>query len=104
MIDAGEFEVAVDELRWLLEGCPDFIEAHHQLGQLALAKDDFTLARGHLGHAYRSGLAALPDDGKPLPLPYERSSNQAFLESGKGLAWCLHKLSKPSMALEVVPS
>ena len=28
MIDGGETECAVDELRWLLEECRDFIAAH----------------------------------------------------------------------------
>ena len=38
MLAAGENEVARDELRWLLDGCPDFIAAHRMLGELALTK------------------------------------------------------------------
>src|SRR5688500_15334726 len=40
MLAAGEMEVAADELRWLLEDCRDFIEAHKILGELAAAEGD----------------------------------------------------------------
>src|SRR5262245_53817937 len=59
MIAAGETEIARDELRWLLDECHDFIEAHTLLGDLALAENDLKLARGHYGYAYQLGLKAI---------------------------------------------
>ena len=60
MIEAGELDVAIDELRWLVGGCSEFIEAHGLLGELALATDeDVALARGHFGVAVQLGLKAL---------------------------------------------
>ncbi|MBI1902719.1 MAG: hypothetical protein HYS13_16590 [Planctomycetia bacterium] len=101
MLGAGEIDVARDEVRWLLKECSDFIAGHRLLGELALAEEDYALARGHFGYAFRIGLKAL---GEPLPglVPYARPDNQGFLESGKGLAFCLDKLGKREMALEVV--
>src|SRR4051812_10256221 len=53
MIDAGEVEIALDELRWLLNGCQDFMAAHRTLGDLAVETGDLRLARGHYGYAYQ---------------------------------------------------
>ncbi|MCH8841146.1 MAG: hypothetical protein IH831_10855, partial [Planctomycetes bacterium] len=39
MIDAGETDVAIDELRWLLGTCPEIIEGHFLLGKLAAEVD-----------------------------------------------------------------
>jgi hypothetical protein len=102
MVDAGEIEIAIDELRWLLGGCSDFIEAHCLLGELALAEDNSPgLARGHFGYAYQLGLTALRRAGMPRPLPYNNPVNRAFFEAGKGLAWCLQQAEKPRLAREV---
>lgn len=102
MLAAGENEIAIDELRWLLDGCGDFIAAHRLLGELALADGDLKLARGHFGYAYEIGLSALPPRGFEGPLPYRLAANQALLESAKGLAWCLHELGKPKLARRVL--
>jgi hypothetical protein len=102
MVEHGEVEIATDELRWLLNGCSDFIDAHRLLGELALGAEDFPLARGHFGYAYRIGQVALKQAGSPAPLPYARSANQAFFEAGKGLAFCLKQLNKRDMAADVV--
>lgn len=102
MIEAGETEIAQDELRWLLNGCSDFIEAHRILGELALAEEDLPLARGHFGYAYSLGSKALERAGAAGPLPYRLPANQAFHESGKGLVYCLLHLGKRAMAEEVV--
>jgi hypothetical protein len=99
MVAAGEIEIATDELRWLLSGCHDFIDAHRMLGELALAEDDLSLARGHFGIAYQLGYKAV-GDLKGM-LPYRLPGNQSFYESGKGLVWCLWKLNKPELAREV---
>ena len=52
MVEAGETEIARDELVWLLSECPDFLEAHVHLGLIALEEEDAKLARGHFGRAY----------------------------------------------------
>ena len=103
MIDAGELEVAIDELRWLIEGCRDFIQAHQLLGELALSADeDLPLARGHFGRAYRLGCQALERAKMPSPLPALHPANRPFFEAGRGLAWCLHQLGKRSQGAEIV--
>jgi hypothetical protein len=99
MVAAGEIEIATDELRWLLSGCHDFIDAHRMLGELALAEEDLSLARGHFGIAYQLGTKAVGD--LKGTLPYRLAANQSFHESGKGLVWCLWKLDKQEMAREV---
>lgn len=102
MVAAGEVDIAVDELRWLLNGCSDFVGAHCLLGELALADGDFKLARGHFGCAYEIALSACPTGGLAAPLPYRFAANQAFLEAAKGLAWCLHELGKRKLAQRVL--
>lgn len=103
IIDAGEFEVAQDELRWLLSGCSDCMDAHLLLGQLALdQRSEIELARGHFGYAYQLGLRAWRRAGEPAPVPYTQLANRTFHEAGRALAWCLEKLKKQVMADEVV--
>jgi hypothetical protein len=102
MIALGEAEIAVEELRWLLGGCHEFIDGHYLLGEMALAEGDLNLARGHFGYAYQLGLAALRRAGMPAPLPYDLAPNRQFFESGKGLVHCLVQLGKPELAREVV--
>jgi hypothetical protein len=100
MLEAGESHIAIDELRWLLDDCHEFLAAHRLLGELALADDDLKLARGHFGIAFHLGAhAAKKAKGT---LPYAREANRDFLESGKGLAWCLMQLEKPEMARDVI--
>ena len=102
MVEAGEIDVAVDECLWLLSGCGDCLEAHRILGEIALSDNDLPLARAHFGHAYRLGVKAIEQAGSPAPLPYSVPANESFLESAKGLAWCLRQLGKREMAEEVV--
>jgi hypothetical protein len=103
MIDAGEIEVAVDELRWLLEHCHEFIAAHVLLGELALAaNNDLPLARGHFGAGYQLGLQTLRRAKMPKPLLYSQPGNRPFFDAGRGLAWCLAKLDMLQMANEIV--
>jgi hypothetical protein len=99
MVAAGEIEIAVDEVRWLLGGCHDFIDAHRFLGEMALADDDLSLARGHFGIAYQLGIKAA--GGVKGTLPYRVEANQSFHESGKGLLWCLGRLGKRELARDV---
>jgi len=100
MLEAGETEVAREELVWLLSECPDFLEAHLQLGLLALEEDDPKLARGHFGRAVEIGLRALEQAGNPRPLPALLAGNRAFFESAKGLVHALVEAGKRGMAAE----
>lgn len=103
MIEAGEADVAIDELRWLLGTCHDIIEAHFLLGQLAVEVDkDLALGRGHFGTGYQLGLQAWRRAGRPTPLPALHPANRHFFDAGRGLAWCLHELGKSDMAREVL--
>jgi tetratricopeptide (TPR) repeat protein len=102
MLESGEVEIARDELRWLLEGCSDFIQAHRLLGDLALADGELKLARGHFGYAFQIGRSALPLEASSARLPYRLPANQPLLESAKALAWCLHELGKTDQALDVL--
>jgi hypothetical protein len=104
MIAAGETDVAVDELRWLLDVCRDMIEAHALLGRLAAEREprDLDLARAHFGYGYQLGVKALRRAGDPTPLLALHPANRPFYEAGRGLAWCFNELGKPELALEVV--
>jgi hypothetical protein len=100
MLKAGELEIAVDELRWLLENCREFLEAHRLLGELALADNCIELARAHLGYAWELGLKAT---GKAFSgrLPYKLPANRPLLQSGKGLLQCLLRQGETKLAQEV---
>lgn len=102
MIEAGENDVAVDELRWLVGGCSEFVEGHELLGELALAQGDYDLARGHFGFAIQLGLKALVRAQASGPLPYAQPANQAFYAAGRGLALALVKLGMTAKAVELV--
>lgn len=101
MIAAGEMEIATDELRWLLNGCGDFIAAHRLLGEIALVDSDIPLARGHFGYGFEVGQKALKEAGMPSPVPYQLEGNQAFHEAGKGLVYCLKQLNKLDLARRI---
>jgi hypothetical protein len=101
MIEAGETEIARDELVWLLSECPDFLEAHVRLGMLALEDGDPKLARGHFGRAYELGLRALEAAGRPLPVPYELAGNRPFFEAAKGLVHCFLETGRRRPAADV---
>ncbi|MDC0936616.1 hypothetical protein OAS39_10040 [Pirellulales bacterium] len=103
MIDAGETDIAIDELRWLLHDCSEMIEAHYLLGKLAVEVDnDIPLARGHFGFGFQAGALALRRAKNPTPVPTLHPANRAFYDAGRGLAWALHALDKSPMALEVL--
>ena len=102
MIDAGETDVAVDELRWLLSGCSEFIAAHVLLGDLARDQPDLPLARGHYGAGYQLGLQALRREKMPKPVLSSQPANRPFFEAGRGLMWALEKLGKRQMADEIL--
>jgi len=103
MIAAGELDVAIDELRWLVDGCRELLEGHYLLGRLAVEADnDVALARGHFGFGFQLGEKALGRERDPHPLPALHPANRAFFDAGRGLAWCLHELGKTEMAIEVI--
>ena len=101
MVEAGETEIARDELVWLLAECPDFLEAHVHLGLIALEDDDPKLARGHFGRAYELCLRAIEAAGNPRPLPYSLAGNRPLHEAAKGLVHCLLETGKRSLAADV---
>jgi len=101
MIEAGETEIARDELVWLLSECPDFLEAHVRLGTLALGDGDAKLARGHFGRAYELVVRALEAAGRPGPLPHELAGNRPFFEAAKGLVHCFLETGRRRQAAEV---
>ena len=101
MVEAGETDIARDELVWLLSECPDFLDAHVQLGLIALEEDDPRLARGHFGRAYELCLRAIEAAGVAGPLPYALPGNQPFHQAAKGLAHCLMETGRPRTAAEV---
>lgn len=102
MIEAGEHEIALDELRWLLSGCSEFIAAHVLLGELARHAGDIPLARGHYGAGYQLGLQTLRRAEMPKPVLYSQPANRPFFEAGQGLVWSLEKQGQRQMAEEVV--
>jgi hypothetical protein len=101
MVEAGETEIAHDELVWLLSECPDFLEAHVQLGLIALEDDDVKLARGHFGRAYELGIRALDAAGAAAPVPYNLDGNKPFFQAAKGLVHALVELGRRKSAHEV---
>jgi len=101
MVEAGETEIARDELVWLLSECPDFLDAHVHLGLIALEEDDPKLARGHFGRAYELCLRALEAAGNPEPLPYTLDGNKPFYEAVKGLVHCLVDMGRRKVAQDV---
>ncbi len=100
MLAAGEIEIAVDELRWLLEGCRHLLEAHKLLGEIAFAEGDFELARAHFGYAFQLGADAMAGRASDDTLPCANPSNRAFHEAGKGLVESLLKLRQVKTALD----
>ena len=101
MIEAGEIDIAIDELRWLLTDCHDFLDAHQLLGELHLADGDLQLARAHFGYAYDIGLAALPSADWRGTLPFRLPANRGFLTGAKGLAFCFQELGQADRARAV---
>ncbi len=102
MIAIGELDCAIEELRWLLQGCSDLLAAHQLLGTLALEEEDYALGRGHFGIVYDLVREVIPAGGLRGTLPYSIAENQVIYESGRGLAHCLRKTDKVDLARDVV--
>ena len=101
MVEAGETEIARDELVWLLSECPDFLEAHVHLGLIALEEHDPKLARGHFGRAFELCQRAIEAAGGPRPLPYALAGNRPLHEAAKGLVHCLLETGRKQLAQDV---
>ncbi len=88
MIAGEEFDIARDELLYLVADCSGFIEAHNLLAELALEENDLKLARGHFGFGFEQGLEVLTErfNGE---LPAHEGYNAHFFAAGRGLARCL---------------
>lgn len=99
---AGERDVAVDELRWLLSECHDAVDVHYALGELAFEEEDWRLARAHFGHAFDLGRSALPESGVDGRLSYDLPANRTLFQASKGLAFCLRELGRLPMSLAVL--
>ncbi|MDZ4818974.1 MAG: hypothetical protein SGJ20_08385 [Planctomycetota bacterium] len=101
MIEAGEIEIAREELQWLLQDCPENIAVHELLGEIALYESDLPLARGHFGFAWQLAQRAIAAAGNPAPIPFTLPDNQPFFAAGKGLVHVLQALEMRDRALEV---
>jgi hypothetical protein len=101
MIAHGEYELAEDELRWLLKGCSSFIQAHMLLGKLVEAQQRWDLARAHFAYGYELGLRAVSQQ-PPGRIPFDRPANRPWFEAGAGLVRVLIRLGQPAVAEEVV--
>jgi tetratricopeptide (TPR) repeat protein len=101
MLAAGETEIATEELRWLLGGCHELLEAHYLLGKIAAESGNRDLARAHFGYAFKLGTDAIPKRGLDRPLLHANPANRAFHEAGAGLAKILLELKEANKAKEV---
>ncbi len=103
MIEGGEIEIAQEELRWLLSGSTEFMEAHALLGELAVELgEDLELARGHFGFAYATGEKALKRSNCQGPLLGKETANAAWFDAARGLAWCFEKQGKSTQADDIL--
>ena len=100
MLAHEEWDLAVDELLWLLRECRELLEAHQLLGRIALFQGKLELARAHLGYAYELGLNAT---GKNFTgrLPFARPSNRPLLQATYDLVQCLIQLDEHDLAHSV---
>lgn len=101
MIRAEEFDIANDELLYLVSDCRGFIEAYNLLGELALEDNDVKLAKGHFGFGYETGLNLLPP-GFRDNLPANLGDNRHFFAAGRGLARCLIALGNRNDGRDVL--
>jgi len=101
MIRAEEFDIANDELLYLVSDCRGFLEAYNLLGELALEDNNVKLAKGHFGFGYETGLNLL-SPGFRAQLPANLGDNLHFFAAGRGLARCLIALGNRHDGREVL--
>ena len=101
MILHEEWDIAADELEWLISQCPALLEAHQLLGRIELFRGNLKTAQGHLACAillgYSAGLSKCP--GR---LPFKLANNRPFLLAARDLAECSIKLGDLSVARGVL--
>lgn len=100
MIAHEEWELAVDELLWLLRDFHEFLEAHQLLGRIALFQNKLDLARAHLGYAYELGLNAIGKNFKGR-LPFSQMANRPLLQAARDLVDCLLRLNERNLAVSI---
>ena len=100
MIAHEEWELAVDELLWLLRECHEFLEAHQLLGRIALFQNKLDLARAHLGYAYELGLNAMGKNFRGR-LPFSQITNRPLLQATRDLVDCLLRLNERDLAVSI---
>ena len=95
-----EWDLAVDELLWLLRECHELLEAHQLLGRIALFQNKLDLARAHLAYAYELGLNAT---GKNFEgrLPFSQMANRPLLQATRDLVDCLLRLNERDLAVSI---
>ena len=105
MIEADELEIATEELRWLLSGCSEMLEAHVMLAQIAAeSENDVQLARAHFGFAFQLGEKAIMQAQCPGPLLGSAEENAPWYEAARGLAWCFEKQGRSTDADQIASS
>lgn len=101
MILHEEWDIAADELEWLISQCPALLEAYQLLGRIELFRGNLKTAQGHLGCAmllgFTAGLSKCP--GR---LPFKLANNRPFLLAARDLAECSIKLGDLAVARNVL--
>jgi hypothetical protein len=93
MMRAEEYDIARDELLYLVSDCRAFFTAHNLLGEIALIDGDVGVARGHFGFVLETVMKGLPS-GFAGRLPARRGYNTTVFSAGKSLARCLVALEE----------
>ncbi len=101
MLEHGDDELAEETLRWLLDGCSEFIEAHMLLGHVAENEHRLDLARAHYGYAFEIGKRAIPRGFKGN-IPSDRPANRPWYRAAAGLLRCLTEQGELKKAEEVL--
>jgi len=101
MIEGEEYEIARDELLYLVADCRAFFAAHNLLGELALLDENIGVARGHFGFVVETVTRGLPPryTGR---IPARRGYNRHIFQAGKQLARCLVALDDLKAAGDVL--
>lgn len=101
MIAGEEYEIARDELLYLVADCRAFFAAHNLLGELALLDENIGVARGHFGFVIETVSRGLPPryTGR---IPARRGYNRHIFQAGKQLARCLVALDDLKAAGDVL--
>ena len=103
MIEAGETDVAIDELRWLVERLQRIHRGPRAVGRAGTGRGRLRARPRTLrlrGAARPQGAPA--GEGELARSPYSQPANRAFYEAGRGLATSLVKLGMTEKAVDLV--